>query len=348
LKKFRHIFFSLCKWIIVVAVSIEIMSFLAISLTNVFLYGTLWEGSYGVRYDPYTLFLQGPRTTHHNPTTPALKHQTLWLFGGSTMRGSTDHDSRTIPSFLSEILNQEGSRLSWTVLNLGEDSYNSLFETKYLQKMLIENASPPDLIIFYDGANDCAYLAQHRTPYGHYGYRRLSALVEGYRNSFFGLLKPLNAALYASFTKEVYDKLMQAVVPIQPGSDLLQKFMDTSEQRYDHINKLAGCYGAKFLVFWQPILWVETGELSPQVREQEREFAIMGERFFAIRHNFLITYQALANRLKGKPYFINFQNILCSRTEPAYKPDGVHLTDAGRRLVAQRMSQVLQQPWLEK
>jgi hypothetical protein len=141
---------------------------------------------------------------------------------------------------------------------------------------------------------------------------------------------------------------MQTAVPIQPDSDLLQKFVVTSEQRYEHVRKLAGCYGARFLVFWQPILWVETGAVSPQVREKERELAILGERFSAIRHNFMISYQALADRLKDKSYFINFQNILCSRTEMVYYRDGVHLRDAGRSMVAQKMSLVLQQQWLEK
>jgi len=348
LKNLLHIFLAVGKWIIVVAVTIEIMSFLMVTLSNFFLYGELWEGSYGVRYDPYTVFLQGPRPTSHNPRAPNQRHQTLWLFGGSTMRGSTNYDDRTIPSFLSGILNQEGSRFSCTVLNFGEDSYNSLMETKYLQKMLIESPNPPDLIIFYDGANDCAYLAQYRTPYGHYGYRRFSALVESYRRSFFGLLKPLNAALYASFTKELYDKLMQTVVPIQPDSDLVRGFLVATEQRYDHVHKLAGCYGARFLVFWQPVMWVETGELSPQVREREKEFPILGERFTAVRQNFLVTYQGLAHRLKDKPYFINFQNILCSRKEPVYQRDGVHLTDVGRSMVAQKMSLVLQERYLEK
>jgi hypothetical protein len=119
-----------------------------------------------------------------------------------------------------------------------------------------------------------------------------------------------------------------------------------TEQRYDHVHKLAGCYGARFLVFWQPVMWVETSELSPQVREREKEFPILGEPHD--QANFLVTYQGLAHRLKDKPYFINFQNILCSRKEPAYQRDGVHLTDVGRSMVAQKMGLVLQERYLEK
>ena len=40
----------------------------------------------------------------------------------------------------------------------------------------------------------------------------------------------------------------------------------------------------------------------------------------ALRHNFVVTYNALMERLKDKPYFINFRNVLCSRTDPSISP----------------------------
>ncbi len=88
-------------------------------------------------------------------------------------------------------------------------------ETKYLQKLLIEN-HPPSLIVFYDGANDCVYFAQHRNPYGHQGYERVRGMIEDYHRSLFGLLKPLNAAMWSSFTREIYDKMREGVIHIAP------------------------------------------------------------------------------------------------------------------------------------
>jgi lysophospholipase L1-like esterase len=332
------------KWAVLAVVALEIFSFVLVSGSNYLIYGHLREGS-RVRYDPYALFLNvdGPRPTAHNPPPPAAgRCRTLWLLGGSTMRGSTNHDNRTIPSYLAAALNGPGP-FRVVVHNFGENSFNSLMETKYLQKLLIEDSAPPDVIIFYDGANDCTYFAQHQDPYGHYAYRRLRALVESYHQSFFGLLKPLNAALYSSFTKELYDKIRQTVVPLNPDSPSLERLAAMTAQRYRYVRKLAGCYGARFLLVWQPILWVETGKVNPRVQEQERQLAIFGEQFLAVRHNFAVTYQALARRLQGQPYFVDFQNVLCSRREPVYKPDGVHLNDAGRELVAQALSRVLEE-----
>ncbi len=87
----------------------------------------------------------------------------------------------TIPSNLAALINRPEATDKIVVTNYGENSFNSLLETKYLHKLLLENAELPDLIIFYDGANDCLYFNQYRTPQAHYGYRRLRGLVESHR-----------------------------------------------------------------------------------------------------------------------------------------------------------------------
>ncbi len=194
---------------------VEIASFLAISLSNYWIYGQLRDGD-PVHYDPYALYLEGVRPTANNPA-PGKSQMTVWLFGGSAMRGACDHDDRTIPSYLAQLWNREEPSRPATMVNCGQDGFNSLMETKYLQKRLIENP-PPNLIIFYDGANDCAYFAQHRTPDAHQGYERLRGMIEDYHRSFFGLLKPLNAAMWSSFTHEIYDKIRQGVIRIDPGT----------------------------------------------------------------------------------------------------------------------------------
>ena len=344
MKKSLRLIFSLLKWIIIGLLVLEVMSFLVLTLANLLLYRTVWEGS-RVDYDAYTLFQEGPRPTANNPATPSSSkdQRTIWMFGGSTMRGSTDDDAKTIPSFLAGLLNREEKPRSFTVRNFGENSFNSLLETKYLQKLLIESPTRPGLIIFYDGANECVYFSQNRNAYAHYGYQRVQALIESHRRSLFGLLKPLTAAVYASFTLEMYNKLRQTVIPIRADSRELHNFVDLTVQRYDYVNQQAGFYGAKFLLLWQPILWVENCAVAPQVREQEENYAINKARFAAVRHNFQVIYQALADRLRDKPYFVDCQNILCPRTGPVYKPDGVHLQDAGRMMVARRMSEVLKE-----
>jgi hypothetical protein len=331
------------KWVVLGLVMIELCSFLVITVSNYWIYGQVRDGD-PVRYDPYALFVseKGPRPTTHNPPAPdRRKYRLIWLFGGSTMNGATLDDDKTIPSFLARDLNQQEPVLPAYLVNFGEPSFNSLMEAKYLEKALIEQPAPPDILIFYDGANDCAYFAQDRTPYAHHGYRRLRGFIESYHHSFFGLLKPLNAALYASFTREFYDKIRQGVIPIEAGDPELRKFVDSVEKRYDYINRTARSNGARFVLFWQPFWWVETGEVSSAVRQREE---IVVNKHLALRHNFIVIDRALAKRLQGKPYFVDLRNVLCARTRPAYQDDGIHLQDSGREMVAGQMARILKSP----
>jgi len=347
-KLFRLIKFVV-KWLVVIVVSVEVLSFLAITVSNYILYGHAREGSRAV-YDAYTLFLQntGVRPTVFNEKSPdARRNKTVWMFGGSTMRGTTDHDDRTVASFLAKDLNSAQNKYRVTVVNFGTNSFNSLLETKYLQKQLVENPDAPDIVIFYDGANDAKYFAEHRTPYGHHGYRRVRSLIESYYGSWFGLLKPVTAAVYASFTKELWDKINQVYLPVDENSPLLTQMVDLTEKRYDFVNRTAKCFDAQFLLIWQPIIWVEDCTVPEALKAKEKGIVIDSERFATVRKNFATPYNALSERLKEKPYFVSFKNALCGRTEAAYQHDGVHLTDEGRNMVARRISALLMDRFLK-
>ncbi len=343
------------KWIILALVCVEVFSFLVITATNFLVYGQPWEGS-PANYDAYAIFLnvEGVRPTLHNPPetdapVAGKSPRRLWLLGGSTMRGGWRvKASETIPSYLAEILNQPGSPDKVVATNYGENSFNSLLETKYLQKLLIETAKPPDLVIFYDGANDCSYFNLYRTVQAHYGYRRLQGLIQSYRQSYFSLFKTLNNALYSSFSMEVFDRFRQTLVPVYEENPVPKEFVAETAKRYEHVRKLAGAYGAKFMLVWQPFLWVETGNVDPLVKEKEKSLDIMGGRFLSLRENLSTTYDLLAAPLKDKPYFVDFKNVLCSRTTPVYQSDGVHLKPQGNRMVASRLAEVLKdRGWLK-
>lgn len=334
----------LLKWALILVVSVELLAFAIVAVSNFVIYGHIREGSRAI-YDPYTLFRssEGVRKTVNLCPQPGKENRLVWLFGGSTARGSTSDHSKTVASFLAAALNEESSETCWEVINFGENSYNSLLEVQYFEKQLIRRERHPDLVIFYDGANDSVYFAQHRTTDGHHGYRRARGLIESYYKSFFGVFKALNAAFYASFTKEIYDKLMQVHVKVDPQSPELQEHVDEVKHRYNFANKVAACYGAHFLVFWQPAQWVETQDVLVEVREKESRHFINTDRFAAMRENFLVVYGALEESLLDRPYFVDFRNILASRKKVAFKPDGVHLTDYGRQMVAAAMARTLKQ-----
>lgn len=337
---------SALKWALILVIAVEVLSFLAIVASNFVLYGHTREGSKAT-YDPYTLFqmAEGVRPTANNRVSDKSGlNLTIWMFGGSTMRSDSTTFDKTIASFIAGLLNEEIPSKRFRVINLGVNSFNSLMETKYLQKALIERPVAPNLVIFYDGANDAKYFAEHRTPAGHHGYRRVRALIESYYKSWFGLLKPLNAALYSSFTKELYDKIHQVAIPIEPDSPELKQLTETALRRYDHVNKITRCYGGRFLLVWQPMLWVEQcpEEIPRSVTDREKGFILNADRYKVVRQNFITPYGAMEEKLKERPYFVNFRNILCGRSVSVYQPDGVHLNDEGRQMVARRITDVIE------
>lgn len=340
--KFWKIIRTGLKILVLVLVTIEIASFIIITGSNYYIYGQFWETE-PVRYDPYAIYvnLHGERPTANNPPADNPGHYlNLWMFGGSTTRGVSKDDSLTLPSFLAKAMNQEAPVLPARVVNFGVDGFNSLLETKYLQKMLIESPTPPQVVIFYDGANDCTYFNQYRTAYAHHGYRQLRGVVESYHRSPIGLLKPLTAAWYTCLTRELWDKMHQGVVPLSPQDPALQEYAQSVVQRYDFVDRLARSFGATFFLIWQPFWWVESEPVDPAVQKQEERDIILGRRL-ALKHNFVVAHQELRERLKGKPYFVDFHNILCSRRQPVYESDGIHLNPAGDALAAREISRYL-------
>lgn len=343
--------FFLIKFTVIAVLVVEVLSFAAITATNLVLYGSVREG-YGAVYDPYTLFLVSDNVwlgrndgrdpiVHESSAGATENRHTIWIFGGSTLRGFREWQEKTIAQFVADRLNSSGGRNSFTVVNFGVPSFNSLMEVKYLQKALIERNDKPDLIIFYDGANEAKYFAEHRTPDAHHGYRRTKALIESYSRTWFGVLKPLNAALHASFTKELYDKLNQVLVPIDPDSPMVREFVDAAVRRYEYVHRLARSLGAEFLLVWQPMLWVEHCDRCPEREAEDRALTRTVGDFESVRNNFASPYHALMNALHDKPYFVDFRDALCDREAPMYTTDGVHLSDHGNRHVAAKLAAIV-------
>lgn len=324
-------------------VLMEILCFLVITGSIYFIYGQFSEGE-PVRYDANALYLNlhGVRPTANNAPEEAKDLTTIWMFGGSTTRGISMDDRETLPSFVAHQLNQVPPVMTARVVNFGVDGFNALMESKYLQKMLIESPQKPQIIIFYDGANDCAYFGQYRTPYAHHGYRQIKGVVESYHQSWWGMFKSLNAAWHTSFAWELYDKMRQGVFAISPDDPALQEYLDLAVRRYDYVARVSRGFGADFQLFWQPCWWVETEPVAPAVKAQEKDSIILTDRW-ALQKNFILVYNALFARLKDKPYFVDFRNILCSRQQPVYESDGIHLNPDGDRMAAARMAEFLKQ-----
>jgi hypothetical protein len=125
------------------------------------------------------------------------------------------------------------------------------------------------------------------------------------------------------------------------------ELVEATTKRYDHVRRLTGAYGARFLLVGQPLLWMENGKVDPGVKAQEKDLTIWGRRFLRVRENFTVTYNTLVKALQDKPYLVDCRNVLCCRTTPVYEVDGVHLKPQGNKLGAAGLAKVRQaRGWL--
>ena len=77
----------------------------------------------------------------------------IWLFGSSAIYGATNPDNETIAAELESLLNKNNN-LSYRVINMAVDGYNSLQDYINFKLRLAENSYKPDLVIVINGYND--------------------------------------------------------------------------------------------------------------------------------------------------------------------------------------------------
>lgn len=94
----------------------------------------------------------GRRATWQPPNPPECRPLRVWILGGSTVFGEGQRDGRTIASSLARAAWDDGR--AWRVENLGVPGDTHWMEVRRLEVELASGATPPDLAVFYDGAND--------------------------------------------------------------------------------------------------------------------------------------------------------------------------------------------------
>ncbi len=114
------------------------------------------------QYEPFVGWKTLPytgKTTHiaangervHIPPTQDTSLQSIHFFGGSTMWGEGSDDQHTIPALVNSALPD------FAVYNHAQLAYNTRQELDALIT-LYSGTTKPDLVVFYDGVNDAAFL----------------------------------------------------------------------------------------------------------------------------------------------------------------------------------------------
>ena len=268
-----------------------------------------YELYYGWRRTPYngeTIYIddRGVRRTYRDES--ASPDRVIAFFGGSTMWGSGADDDRTIPSDFIK-LNPE-----YVGYNFGESGYVAHQSLNLLLERYFEGFRP-DVVVFYDGANDVWSKCQYQLrPYSHWREAEIRSTLRdaravraerGATNSevALALVQPLRSFVEkvrrVSGTEDAeasfYDCHKKPEKAAQIARVLLSDWL--------LVKNLVESYGGTFVAILQPVIYfsdTKTDHLKLSealkwqyetvypliIRMMNREFPELADNFMDLRH----------------------------------------------------------------
>lgn len=269
---------------------------------------------------------EGIRQTWNTLSTPLSGQSKVFMFGGSALWGTGARDEFTIPSLVSKKLN--ANNVNVRVTNFGEGGYVSTQEMIALMVELQKN-NIPDLVIFYDGANDSFSAFQQgiagipenefnrAAEFNQFNWRR-------------GLLE--NLAIY---------RIPRGISLLFPpsknltlsNSELATKALDAYSKNIELVESWSREYGFQTIYLWQPMIYSKKN-LSDWEKGQLNR---LGERDF-----FEQVTRALARQtsLQSRKNFFDLSNVFDDQSSTVFI-DNFHISEEGNELASRMILQIL-------
>lgn len=271
--------------------------------------------------------------TKTHPLSSNQKEFKLFFFGGSTLWGTGVRDAFTIPSLTGNELIKRG--LNPTITNYGESGYVS---TQEVLKLITElkNGNIPDIVVFYDGANDVFSSYQsgkpgipqnevHREIEFHASLEKKKSL-----SLFFRSLRTLATV-----------KFISNHLGADPTVIREQKEIDTkrlSSQTVSHyneniriVNALAKAYDFQAFFYWQPSIFGKTilSDYENVVLEKSVAMRSLFEEVNGLLFMDDLQYENIR--------FYNLSDLFRDTREPLFI-DWCHVGEQGNLVISQRMA----------
>ena len=281
----------------------------------------------------------GNRLTHaSNCTNDAYR---IYIFGGSTIWGYGVPDWNTIPTGMQLALIEDGV----CVVNFGELGYTSTQNLLRLSQ-LIAQGDIPDMVIFYDGANDVTSANRNSIAGGHFYYETIHRVVN--TDAFAPKSPTLGEALVNFLSQTATYRLIMGDPPkIQPNwalPPLDDGFVNATIQTYlDNITMakaLSDAHDIEFVAFIQPILFVS----KRSVNEEEQQF--LWEMPGGLSDLFWRVYPQWEQVADERDYLFYFGTILDTQTERVWI-DFNHLNAIGNLAIANEIVAIIR-PLIEE
>lgn len=272
-----------------------------------------------------TINEQGLRV-HTTPAGASLSPG-IHLFGGSTLWGEGSDDNHTIPALIHQKID------TGTVINHGQLAYNSRQNLDALIS-LYAKGEQADVVIFYDGVNDAAFLCPKEIQElpGHrliplfqkkiYGGGRqlvLTALNNLFTENILLLIQ------YYQHTNNNNKTSYYDCFDTDKGRMIASMMMENWEMAHDLVTRRGG----RFIAILQPVAYVG----APQVSHLELNSEL--------GNNFQFVYQELQNLMKERNHDWIYDFTQHFNGDEYIYIDFCHVTKTGNQIIANKVADVL-------
>jgi len=265
---------------------------------------------------------------------PDADAKSVFIFGGSTMWGVGVRDDYTIPAYLNQL-----GRDRYRFLNYGVPAYQSTQEILRLS-LLLRDGKVPDLVVFYDGANDAVYGARFGPGYemrhGDHA-EKLAGSAEGILSS---LAPKSNAWKIVNSLRSKLDRQRQqsgpAYVLTEEDRVLAERSVEIYLNSVRFVKRLGEAYDFEVVALLQPVLFAGYEYDAGVVTDFERTlYESQDRRVRAIVRAF---YEKAAE--SGE--VIDLSRTLVDAGEAGNYYDALHLGPRSNEVVAGAIYGVLQ------
>jgi lysophospholipase L1-like esterase len=277
-----------------------------------------------------TVNVEGPYGQRKTVNTAASGGKTAYFFGGSTMWGVGAPDGETIPSQFAAIT---GIRSE----NFGERGWTSHQSLMQLIQ-LIQDGHRPDIVVFYDGANEVFFKCDLRHNAESHGWEgQISGVISEpvKSSSFTHYFAPIDAL--AGRIQRALSRALGAEQTNEYAADCDKKpakakaIAENLLRDWQIAKQLVASYGGEFIAVLQPVSFYSKGRLN--------NLALQSPYHVHLRAQYDTIYPVLIEAIARGGDQHNLVSVL-DHDENFYI-DYCHLTPNGNRLVAQRLAEIV-------
>ena len=269
----------------------------------------------------------------------------VFVFGGSTIWGTGSPDWGTIPAYLQSGLEAlRGGAVC--VMNFGETGFVSTQEVIKLL-MELERGNIPNVVIFYDGANDVSSAYQSGRAGVHLNLSDIAARFDRHEEHRFSFVEWLteHSLLFALVNRLVADLLPDAhtkrkLITYETmgigATKLSRSLAQVYLTNYKMVKGLAQEYGFKYFFFWQPV--ISRGNKALTSEEADIKSRLDSSLVKLIN----TIYPAIEQAASGSEYSNLFYIARVFDTDTSQIwIDAFHVTPVGNREVAHKILAVI-------